>query len=291
MPPIAVNPTAVELAASLHDAMHAHAYVRLHEQADGAAAQDLADALQLLPLDGQVLAFKTLSRRKAASVFEYLPLACQEDLVKAMAHEDVQGLLNQMAPDDRTLFLSELPANATKQLLALLTPEEHAEAVTLLGYEAGTVGRLMTPHYVAVRESWTIQEVLDYVRQHGRDSETLNVIYVVDGRGVLIDDVRMRECLVRPLDDLVSQLMDRRFVTLTATDHEEAAVAVFRREDRTALPVVDTAGVLIGVVTIDDVLDVAEQAATRDIQKIGGSEALDQPYMAVGLVEMIRKRA
>ena len=129
------------------------------------------------------------------------------------------------------------------------------------------------------------------MRQHGRDSETLNVIYVVDDRGLLIDDIRMREFLVRPLNDHVSQLMDRRFVTLKATDHEEEAVAVFRREDRTALPVVDTAGVLIGVVTIDDVLDVAEEAATRDIQKIGGSEALDEPYMEVGLAEMVRKRA
>jgi magnesium transporter len=291
MPPIAVNPTAVELAADLHDAIRTHAYVKLHEQAEGAAAQDLADALQLLPLDGQVLAFKTLSRRKSAFVFEYLPLACQEDLVKAMAHEDVQGLLNQMAPDDRTLFLSELPANATKQLLALLTPEERAEAVALLGYEAGTVGRLMTPHYIAVQDTWTVKDVLDYVREHGQDSETLNVIYVEDDHGVLIDDIRMREFLVRSLDDLVSRMMDRRFVTLKATDREEEAVAVFRREDRTALPVVDTSGVLIGVVTIDDVLDVAEEAATRDIQKIGGSEALDEPYMEVGLAQMVRKRA
>ena len=283
--------SAAELAASLHEALHAHAYARLRDLADTAGAQDLADALQRLHLDEQVLTFKALARREAAEVFEYLPLECQEDLVKAMAREDVQSLLNQMAPDDRTLFLSELPANATKQLLALLTPEEHAEAVTLLGYEAGTVGRLMTPHYVAVRESWTVKEVLDYVREHGKDSETLNVIYVVDERGLLIDDIRMREFLVRPLDDHVSQLMDRRHVALKATDHEEEAVAVFRREDRTALPVLDTAGVLIGVVTIDDVLDVAEEAATRDIQKIGGSEALDEPYMAVGLVEMIRKRA
>ena len=117
-----------------------------------------------------------------------------------MGQEDVAELLNHMSPDDRTLFLSELPANVTKQLLALLTPEERAEAVTLLGYAPGTVGRLMTPHYIAVREDWTVQQVLDYVREHGQNSETLNVIYVVDEAGVLIDDIRIREFLVVPLD-------------------------------------------------------------------------------------------
>ena len=151
--------------------------------------------------------------------------------------------------------------------------------MTLLGYAPGTVGRLMTPHYIAVREDWTVQQVLDYVREHGQDSETLNVIYVVDDAGVLIDDIRIREFLVVPLHTRVQDLMDRRYVALKATDTQESAVDVFRREDRTALPVTDTAGVLIGIVTVDDVLDVAEEAATREFQLFGGSEALDEPYL------------
>ena len=149
----------------------------------------------------------------------------------------------------------------------------------------------MTPHYVAVREHWTVREVLDYVRAHGQDSETLNVIYVVDEQGALIDDIRIREFLLAPLDSRVADLMDRRFVALKATDDQEAAVAVFRQYDRTALPVTDTAGMLIGIVTIDDVLDVAEATATREIQRIGGSEALDEPYMRIGFGRMIQKRA
>src|SRR5207302_557622 len=116
-----------------------------------------------------------------------------------MGQEYVGDLLSRMSPDDRTWFLSELPANVTKQLLALLTPEERAEAVTLLGYPPGTVGRLMTPHYIAVKEGWSVQQVLDYVRAHGRDSETLNVIYVIDDDGMLVDDIRIREFLVVPL--------------------------------------------------------------------------------------------
>src|SRR5947209_16662218 len=236
---------------------------KLREELAQRRPQELAAALAELRADDQVIAFRILPRRVAAAVFEYMPASAQQALVKAMGQEEIAALLNQMSPDDRTWFLSELPANVTKQLLTLLTPEERAEAVTLLAYEPGTVGRLMTPHYIAVKEDWTVQRVLDYVRDHGQDSETLNVIYVVDPQGCLIDDIRIREFLVVPLTKLVSELMDRRYVTLKATDTQQAAVEVFRREDRSALPVTDTAGVLIGIVTVDDAFDVAEETATR----------------------------
>jgi magnesium transporter len=176
-------------------------------------------------------------------------------------------------------------------MLSLLTPGERAIAVTLLGYPEGSIGRLMTPDYVAVREPWTIQQVLDYVRAHGQDSETLNVLYVVDDAGTLVDDVRIREVLLADPAKRVADLMDRRFVALKATDDQATAVALFRQHDRSALPVTDTAGALIGIVTVDDVLDVAEAEATADIQRIGGSEALDEPYMEIGFPKMIRKRA
>jgi magnesium transporter len=253
--------------------------------------QELASAFCDLRSDDQVLAFRILPRRTAAAVFEYLPRQCQRSLIKAMAQDDVAELLNRMSPDDRTWFLSELPANVTKELLALLTDEERAEAVKLLGYAPGTVGRLMTPHYIAVKDDWTVQEVLDFIRAHGQNSETLNVIYVVDDAGVLIDDIRTRDFLVAPTTNRVSDLMDRRFVTLQATDTQSSAVEVFRREDRTALPVTDTAGVLIGIVTVDDVLDVAEAVATREFQLFGGSEALDQPYLEISPIRMVKKRA
>jgi magnesium transporter len=196
-----------------------------------------------------------------------------------------------MAPDDRTMFLEELPAEVTRQLLTLLTPDERAVAVRLLGYPEASIGRLMTPHYIAVREDWTVAQVLDHVRLHGRDSETLKVIYVVDDHGLLVDDIRIREFLLTSTSNTVKSLMDRRFVALKATDDQETAVRVFRAEDRTALPVTDSAGILIGIVTVDDVLDVAEAEATEDIQRVGGSEALDEPYMQIAFRRMIQKRA
>jgi magnesium transporter len=276
-----------ELAAVLR----ARDYSRLRDMLRNRHASELATVLTELNLEDQVLAFRVLPRKDAAAVFEYLSQEDKESLLKAMAQEDVAALLNNMAPDDRTMFLEELPAAATRQLLALLTPAERSVALTLLGYPERSVGRLMTPQYVAVREDWTVREVLDYVREHGHDSETLNVIYVVDEQALLLDDIRIREFLLTSLDHRVSDLMDRRFVALKASDDQEAAVSVFRQYDRTALPVTDTGGMLIGIVTIDDVLDVAEAAATREIHKIGGSEALDEPYMQIGLGRMIQKRA
>ena len=151
-------------------------------------ASDLASMLTDLPTEDQVLVFRILPRRQAAATFEYLSTDDQNALLKAMASEDVAALLNEMAPDDRTMFLEELPAEVTRQLLTLLTPEERAVAVKLLGYPEGSIGRLMTPHYVAVREDWTVAQVLDYIRANGQDSETLNVSYVVDEKGQLIDE-------------------------------------------------------------------------------------------------------
>jgi magnesium transporter len=133
--------------------------------------------------------------------------------------------------------------------------------------------------------------VLDHVRAHGRDSETLNVIYVVNGDNRLIDDLRIREILLAPPHAVVLDICDNRFVSLNATDDKKEAVKVFRQYDRTVLPVIDSHGRLVGIVTLDDVLDVAEEEATREIQKFGGLEALDEPYMSTPLLEMIRKRA
>jgi magnesium transporter len=278
---------AEELAAVLR----ARDYARLRDMLRNRHASDVAEMLTALSLEDQVIVFRVLPRKAAAAVFEYLSREAKETLLKTMAQSEVAELLNNMAPDDRTLFLEELPAEVTRELLALLTPAERSVAVSLLGYPEKSVGRLMTPHYVAVREQWTIREVLDYVRTHGQDSETLNVIYVVDDQGLLIDDIRIREFLLAALEKRVTDLMDRRFVALKATDDQETAVGVFRQYDRTALPVTDTTGMLIGIVTIDDVLDVAEATATRDIQRIGGSEALDEPYMNVAFGRMIQKRA
>jgi magnesium transporter len=252
---------------------------------------DLADLMtDLLPSE-QLSVWHHLPRKVLVDTFQYLVPSIQHRLLKAMTPEEAAGILNAMSPDDRTVLLQALPTQTSQEVLRLLTPDERAVAVSLLEYPPDSVGRLMTPEYISVRQHWSVQQVLDYIRTHGHDSETLNHVYVVDDKGVLIDDIGMRQFLLAGLMQHVSDLMDRQFVALRATDSQEAAVAVFRREDRTALPVVDEQGKLVGIVTVDDVLDVAEERATEDIQKIGGMEALDQPYMEIALPHMVKKRA
>ena len=252
---------------------------------------DVAEVILDMPEDEQVIIFRVLPHTLAADVFEYLDRDAQQKLLRAMAHEQVVAILNEMSPDDRTALLEELPSAAARQLIRLLTPQERKIAQALLGYPEGSVGRLMTPDFIAVQEDWTVQQVLDYVREHGQDSETLNVVYVVDASGKLIDDIRIREFLLKPLAYRIRELMEKTFVSLSVTDSQQDALNVFRKYDRTALPVVDSNGILVGIVTVDDMLDVAEQEATEDIQKLGGSAALDAPYLSIRFPQMIRKRA
>lgn len=276
---------------SLENAIKARAFAKVREEAQGFPPAEIASLFGKLPGDEQATMFRVLPRDLAASTFEYLPLKEQEELLKALGHEEVADILNQMSDDDRTKLLEELPAAATRQMLGLLTDEERAIASQLLGYPTGTVGRFMTPHYIRVRPHWTVRQVLEHVRTHGKDSETLNLVYVIDERGVLIDDIRIRKFLLADPEQHVTDLMDSRFVALKATDDRQTAINVFRQADLAALPVTDSEGVLIGIVTNDDILDIAEARATEDIQRIGGSEALDEPYMTIALSRMVKKRA
>ncbi len=252
---------------------------------------DLAELIADLGVEEQVVVFRLLPQVVAADVFEYLDRDAQKGLLQAMGKEDVVKILNEMSPDDRTALLEELPPTAVTGLLQLLSPDELKIAKNLLGYPERSVGRLMTVDYIAVRDDWTVNQVLDHIRQNGADRETLNVVYVVDEQGKLIDDIRIREFLLRPLDKKVSDIRDQNFVGLKVTDSEKDAVEIFKKYDRTVLPVVDSEGRLVGIVTVDDVLDVLEAETTEDIQKLGGSEALDEPYLSVSLPQLIRKRA
>ena len=252
---------------------------------------DVAESIGYLDAEKRTVVYRVLSRELATEVFERLEPDAQEELIKGLGREQVAAILNDMAPDDRTSLLEELPAAVTKQALALLSPDERRVANQLLGYPEDSVGRMMTPDFIAIRSSWTIQQALEHLRRNGEDSETLNVLPVMDTSGALIDDLRVRQLLLAEPDSKVEQLLDGNFIALRATDDQESAVQVFKEYDRVAFPVTDSGGALLGIVTVDDVLDVAEEEATEDIQKIGGSAALERPFMQVGFTDMLRKRA
>lgn len=266
-------------------------FTTLREVLHDCSPIELSEIITVLGQSEQTVIFRILPRRLAAETFEYLDFPEQEQIVKGLGQEQVAEILNDMSPDDRTAFLEELPTVAARRLLGLLTPEERAIASTLLGYPEHSVGRLMTPNYLSLKPEWTPPNIFDHIRTHGEDSETLDSLFVLDKRGLLLREIGMRELLLALPDTPAGELGDDEPATLYPTDNRSRAVEIFRKYDRTILPVVDRNGVMLGIVTVDDVLDIAEEEATEDIQKFGGVEALEEPYLTIRFAGMIRKRA
>jgi magnesium transporter len=251
----------------------------------------LADALRHVSEYDQALIFRLLPRDFAIATFEYLDIDSQTDLLRGLGQSQVASLLNEMSPDDRTALLEELPGPVVKQLIDLLSPTERQVAQTLLGYPEDSVGRSMTPDYISIHPDWTVQHTLDYVRAHGSDKESLDVLYVTDEVGKLIDDIRIKDILTAELDTPIRSIMNDAFVALNVMNDKESAISIFRRYDRAALPVCDSEGFLVGIVTADDMIDIVSETDTRDIQQLGGLEALDDPYMKTSIWELLKKRA
>ena len=253
------------------------------------SAMDELDYLQLAEAINRgsgfevVVLFRFLSRELAKKVFQELSHDKQEDIVKGLAQHasKVADLLNDMEPDDRTAFLGELPGEVAQRLMQLLTPDNREIATRLLGYPEDSIGRLMTPEYVAVKPHFTVEDTLAHIRKYGHDSETLNVIYVVDDNWQLIDDIRIREIILASPEQRISDLIDYKFTSLNAFDDQETAVSAFKMYDRVVLPVLDTTGTLLGIVTIDDVFEVAEEEETEDFHKFGAvQDAIVSPLQA-----------
>jgi magnesium transporter len=252
---------------------------------------EIADIVAKMKVDEQVFAFGVLSKDLAASAFEYLSPRVQKQILRALPTLQTAQILQTMPPDDRTALLEELPPSIVGEYIKLLTNGERTLAITLLGYPEDSVGRLMTTDYITVKMDWTVEHVLDHIRAYGRDSETVSIIYVVDDNGVLIDDIKIRQFLFAPKDYKVGQITDKRFVSLSVYDNDEKAINVFKQHDRTALPVTNAEGRLLGIVTIDDILRLATEINTENIQKMGGTEALDEPYMEIPFLSLMKKRA
>jgi magnesium transporter len=231
-----------------------------------------------------------MSIHRAASVFKILDLPAQKAVIQELPPFKTAELLNELPADDRTAFLEELPSEVVKELIKLLDPEERKVTLALLGYPESSVGRLMTPDYIAVQVDWTVQEVLEHIREVGKDSETIDVIYVVNDKGEFVDDMRIREILLAHPQKRVEDIIDNRYITLNVNDDQEIANQTFKMNNRVALPVVDDKNILLGIVTIDDVLWVANEEFSEDIQKIGGTEALDEPYLEMPLIKLFKKR-
>ena len=250
---------------------------------------DVAGLLDEYPeYEAQIMANMAIHR--AASVFKILDISQQKNIVKDLPPAKTAELLNELPADDRTDFLEELPKAAIRDLIKLLDPEERKITLSLLGYPEDSVGRLMTPDYVYVYLHNTILEVFETIRKQARNSETIDVIYVIDEKGQLIDDIRIRDVILALPDKRVDEIIDGRFVSLGVNDDQEHASQIFKMNNRVALPVVDDNNILLGIVTIDDMLWVANEEFSEDMQKMGGTEALNEPYLDIPLLKLFRKR-
>jgi magnesium transporter len=254
--------------------------------------QNISDVANLIydNEDYETQIISHLSMHRAASVFKILELPTQKRIIKNLPAFTTAELLNELPADDRTAFLSELPSNAVRELVKTLNPEERKITLGLLGYPEGSVGRLMTPDYIYVYEHNTVEDVLNTIRKYAKNSETIDVIYVINDKGELLDDIRIKDFILASPEKTVTELMDGRFIALHAGDDQEVANEAFKMNNRVALPVVSKSNKLLGIVTIDDVLWVTNEEFSEDIQKIGGTEALDEPYLEMPLIKLFRKR-
>ena len=254
--------------------------------------QNISDVAELIyefpEFESQIIG--NLSIHRASSTFKILDVPTQKRVIQELPAFKTAELLNDLSADDRTSFLEELPSEVVKELIKTLDPEERKITLALLGYPESSVGRLMTPDYIAVQKDWTVKEVIDHIREVGRDSETIDVIYVVDDKGVFIDDVRIREIILAHPEKIIEDVIDYRYIALNVNDDQETASEAFKMNNRVALPVLDNNKVMLGIVTIDDVLWITQEQFSEDIQKIGGTEALDEPYLEMPLLKLFKKR-
>lgn len=251
---------------------------------------DVEELIDEMPEHGSKFV-ETLSINRAVNVFRILDFPTQERILKKLSGPKIAQLINELPPDDRTAFLSELKGDAVKQMIILLEPAERKEALGLLGFPEDSVGRLMTPDYITVKQHWDMARVLEHIRKYGRASETIDVLYVIDRNGELLDDIRIRDILLATPETRVRDLIDNRLISLKANDPQEEAISVFRMNNRVALPVVDDQNIMLGIVTVDDILWVANEEYTEDMQRIGGTLALNEPYLDVSVYDLVRKRA
>ncbi len=265
-------------------------WVALKEVLADVPPADIAELLVELEGDIAVVVFRLLKKATAADVFTELPSGKGVELIELFTKQQLTDVMGNLEPDDQVALLEELPGNLTKMVMATMRPEDQKQVKKLLGYPEDSVGRLMTPRYVRVKSEWTVARSMEHIRKYANVAETLNVIYVVDEKERLIDDLVITQLIVSEFDTTIDELMDASFSALHVSDDQEEAVKMFAKYDRIALPVIDTEGILLGIVTVDDVIDVAEEETTEDMQKMAAMDALDDYYSQTSIGEMVKKR-
>ena len=263
--------------------------VKIQDELETVHPADIADLLEQLEPDEALILFGLLTDEVASEVLDEIGSPIREELVEKVDDERLADLLDELPMDDAAEFLDDLPEEVSGRLIDLMEPEEAAEVQELLAYEDETAGRLMNRDVASIRRQWTVTETLGYLRSLD-DTETFHYLYVIDRDNRLIGVVPLRELILSQADASIESIMSKDVVSVPVTADQEELAELVSRYDYFVVPVVDHANHLLGVVTVDDVLDIFEEEATEDIQRLGGSEPLEQPYFAVSAFQVFRKR-
>ncbi|PKL78719.1 MAG: magnesium transporter [Ignavibacteriae bacterium HGW-Ignavibacteriae-4] len=257
---------------------------------EGWEPAEIAELLLEIEKEYKVLLFRALPREVSTQVFSHIDSEERDQLLNELTDGETRRLLADMSPDDRTALLEELPAKVTKSLMNMLSAEDLKEARYLLGYPEESIGRLMTPDFVTVQPDYTIRQAIEHIRKFGKDSETIYRVYVIDDNGRLIDDILLKNLILAEEEMKISELMDDTYLSLSAFDDREEAVRMLEKYDVLALPVVDSNGYIVGIVTFDDIYDVSEEETTEDFQRTSGINPLDQSYLSASIWKLYGKR-
>lgn len=252
--------------------------------------EDIAETLKGMHQKYVAIAFRLIPKEKAAEVFSELDPSQQEFILTHIVDKQIKELLEELSPDDRTSVFEELPEQLTQRFLNLMPAEDRKEALGLLGYPENSVGRIMTPDYVVVKPDWTIERAIQHIKKIGEDAETINMIYVEDDQLKLIDDIPIRRFLLAEPKQLVADLMDNDFICIHSLEDQEEAYKMIKKYDMNVLPVVGEEGVLIGIITVDDILDVIEEETTEDFQKASAIVPVEEKYYTASALTLYKKR-
>ena len=235
-------------------------------------AADIADLFREINVEDCAMILRLLPQKLQTEVFSYLDSDMQEKILKSLTADHVKSIITEMEPDDRTELFEEMPPELTRKFINLLSSEERKVALQLLGYPEDSVGRLMTPDYVALKDHWTVEKAIEHIRKFGKDAETIDMVYVVDDEWHLLDDIPIRRLILANREQTVRSIMDHRFISITADLDQEEAIKIFEKYDLVALPVTDSEGHLLGIVTVDDIIDALREEQTEDFTKFSAIE-------------------
>lgn len=275
----------------VHELIAARDWKSLKEILPGLEPVDIRDLIALVPeTDDRVIIFRLLPRPVAADVFSEMEWEQQEELLAGLNNAQIRQILTALEPDDRTRFFEETPSEVTRKLMDYLSVDDRKETLQLLGYPDSSIGRLMTPDYVAIKKDWTVQRAMEHIRKIGKNVENIETVYVIDPQWRLLDAIDLRSLILAEADIIVETLMDNSFVSLSAFDDQEKAVGYLEHYGLAIVPVVDSNGVLLGSVTFDDLLDIAKEETTEDFHKTASVTPLETSYPQTGILEIYTKR-